>query len=132
MVRNAKADLFCLLALEAGRSGKAGSRRGGEGLLTSESARGGLSVGWDGGAGYRGEVLDDLLGVFGFSSSGFARNEDTLTFPLLPDLLPCPLSDCKDVGRVLLFSFGPVLGDDSGGVDGEGAIRVEGDQEEPR
>jgi hypothetical protein len=58
------------------------------------------------------------------------RDQNTLAFSLLPNLLPCPLGDREDVGRVLLPSSGAILGNNTRGVDGQGAIGIERDQEE--
>lgn len=86
--------------------------------------------------------MNDFLGVLGFTSSGFttltlallvrtdSRDEDTLRFPLFSNLLPSPLGNCVDMRRVLLSTFGAVLGDDPGGVDGQVAIRIKRYQEQ--
>ncbi|KAI3485216.1 hypothetical protein L1887_51501 [Cichorium endivia] len=100
----------------------------GGGWRESAGWRLGAVGGWVGGDG--GEVLDDLLCVFGLTCAGLSGDEETLVFAVVDHVAHGLVGEGKDVGSVLLASAPLVCGDDGVCVDGEGMVGVDRDEEE--
>ena len=79
-----------------------------------------------------GKVWDNLLGVFGFTGSGFTGDKHGLIFTILNHVSVSFICDGEKMGWHFVTSFTHVTFDDGFSVDGESLVGVDDDTEETR
>ena len=74
-------------------------------------------------------IVNDHTGI---ELLGDLRDQDTLAFSLLSNLLPRPFRHSKDVWWVFFSPSGAILRNYARSVDGQWSIWIERDEEKPR